>query len=135
LGTDEVGLSEGEEVALDFDIDVVFEGEGDGVLEGEIELAVAEEGFDASGVREVDGRHGFRFVGLSGGGVPVVLGEDLRGSQQDTKGRKEGTDISHLFEIMPLLAESDAEIGGWRKSGDELLGSRQPAGAGSQWRN
>ena len=50
LGAQQVGLGEREQVAFDLDIDIVFERQGDRVLKRQIELAVAEKGFDAAGV-------------------------------------------------------------------------------------
>ncbi len=44
LGAAGVGVGEGEVEARDFDVGVVLEGKGDGVVRGEVELAVANEG-------------------------------------------------------------------------------------------
>ena len=62
-GAGEVGAGERDVVALGFDVEVVFEREGEGVLEGEVEFAVADEGGEARLVAGEELRDGGTAVG------------------------------------------------------------------------
>ncbi len=92
-------------VALDFDIEVVFERQGDGILEGEIEPSGAQQHFEAAGVGEADGRDlghpvaagepGERSVGC--GNLMGVLRDGGGDEQVDTQNRNEGLIAMHGF--------------------------------------
>ena len=72
VGAVKVGLRDLRAVALEFDIEIVFEGEGDDVLEGEIEFARAQQLIQAIGVADVDGGDVAPGIGLGEATLPPV---------------------------------------------------------------
>ena len=98
LGAQEFGIADGQEVALEFDIEVVLDGQGKGILQREVEVSGADQ--------IVDARASFRSVRRESCAAGQACSRSgLTARPADRKQRQEGAGrVLKHFRVLLLLA-------------------------------
>ena len=90
LGAEQIGVGQIETVALDFDVDIVFERQSDGVLQRQVQVPGAHQPVQAAGIGVIDRRDVAPLVRLRKPRIPVRCGRRL---QSRGEGSRAGYEI------------------------------------------